>query len=241
MPRPGSACSSYLVRGGDAAVLFDLGSGALGKLQTAIEYPRLDAIVISHMHADHFFDLVPLRYGLKYGPLSRADRMPLWLPPGGGAALVALADLVGHGNADFFTELFDVREYDEAQPLQIKSLSLTFRGTRHYVDAYAIRAEHGDASIVFSADTAPCDAVVEHARASSMFLCEVGLGLGSEEGERGHTSAREAGEMAERAGVGRLVLTHYNAGASPRALVDAAASRFAGPITLAYDGLEISA
>ncbi len=83
MPRPGSACSSYLVQTENAAVLLDLGSGALGKLQLAIDYARLDAIVISHMHADHFLDLVPLRYGLKYGEPPRAERIPLWLPPGG--------------------------------------------------------------------------------------------------------------------------------------------------------------
>ena len=219
----------------------DLGSGALGKLQTQIAYSLLDAIVVSHMHADHFFDLVPLRYGLKYGPRHRAARLPLWLPPGGTTVLAALAELIGHGNPAFFSEVFDVSEYDESQPLDVNGLRLTFRNTRHYIDAFAIRAQHGDASIVYSADTAPCDEVVEHALATSIFLCEAGLGLGSEDGERGHASAQEAGEMAERAGAARLVLTHYGAGSSETALVEAAASRFAGPITLAYDGLEVSA
>ncbi len=51
-------------------MLLDIGSGALGNLQLAIDYPALDAIVVSHMHADHFLDVIPLRYGLTYGPLS---------------------------------------------------------------------------------------------------------------------------------------------------------------------------
>jgi ribonuclease BN (tRNA processing enzyme) len=70
-----------LLRSKAAAVVLDLGSGALGKLQVAIAPDALGAIVISHMHPDHFFDLVPLRYGLKYGPAKRASRMPLWIPP----------------------------------------------------------------------------------------------------------------------------------------------------------------
>ncbi len=104
MPRPGGASSSYLIQTSNAAVLIDVGSGSLGKLQLFTEYARLDAILISHMHADHFFDLVPLRYGLKYGDVSRAQRLPLWLPPGGRGALEALRRAVAtDAPADFST------------------------------------------------------------------------------------------------------------------------------------------
>ena len=240
MPRPGSACSSYLLQSKAAAVVLDLGSGALGKLQVAIDYAALDAIVISHMHPDHFFDLVPLRYGLKYGPPSRAGRMPLWIPPGGSNALVALSDLIaGDPTGAFFSEVYVICEYDPSQPLAIGDLRFAFRLTEHYIDAFAIRTECDGASITYSADTAPCDAVVEHARGSSLFLCETALGLDTEEGERGHTSAEEAGEMAHRAGVGRLVLTHYPAACAPEALVAAARRRFSGPVDAASDGLEL--
>jgi ribonuclease BN (tRNA processing enzyme) len=103
-----------------------------------------------------------------------------------------------------------------------------------------MRVESGGASLTYSADTAPCDAVVEHAAGSGLFICEAALGLGSERGERGHSSAEEAGEMAARAGVGRLVLTHYPAEYAPEALVEAAERRFRGPVEAAYDGMEIA-
>jgi ribonuclease BN (tRNA processing enzyme) len=241
MPRPGSACSSYLVQTEDAAVLLDLGSGALGKLQLAIDYARLDAIVISHMHADHFLDLVPLRYGLKYGEPPRAERIPLWLPPGGCNRLQALRQVIGSDdNRDFFDGAFRVREYDPAEALEFGDLRLSFSQTRHYIDAFAIRADFGGRGVTYSADTAPCDGVVRHARDSAVFLCESTLGLAEEEGERGHTSAREAGEMASRARVGRLVLTHYPASCPPEALVAAAQQQFAGLVDIATDGLEIA-
>ncbi len=241
MPRPGSACSAYLIETRETAVLLDVGHGAAGKLQTAIDPARLSAIVVSHMHADHFFDLVPLRYGLKYAGGS-PQRISLWLPPGGRDTLGALAAVVRHGahGSDFFGDAFTIREFDPERLLNVGDLRLTFRRTQHYIEAFAIRAERDGDAITYSADTAPCGAVVDHARDSTLFLCEAALGLGSESGERGHSSAREAGEMAAGAAVGRLVLTHYPGGDAVRDLVAAARQSYAGPIDTATDGLEIA-
>ena len=136
--------------------------------------------------------------------------------------------------------MLSIQEYDPARPLEINDLRLTFRHTRHYIDTYSIRAEHGNASVVYSADTAPCDSVVEHAANCSLFLCEATLGLGHEEGMRGHSSAEEAGEMAERAGVHRLVLTHYGSTYAPDELEEAAQSAFSGRVSMADDGIELS-
>lgn len=239
--RPGRACSCYLLRTRDASVLFDIGSGALGNLHAAIDYPQLDAVVISHMHADHFLDLIPLRYGLKYGPLLRDGLMPVFLPPGGEAMLRQLTSaFASEGPEDFLDEVFSIHEYDPARPLEINDLRMTFRQTRHYIDTYSIRAEHDNASVVYSGDTAPCDSVVEHATNCSLFLCEATLGLGREEGMRGHSSAEEAGEMAERAGVHRLVLTHYGSTYAPDELEEAAQSAFSGRCSMADDGIELS-
>ncbi len=240
-PRPGSACSCYLVQTGDAAILLDLGCGALGKLQLTTSYTNLDAIVVSHMHADHFFDLVPLRYGLKYGGKPRAERMPLWLPRGGRETLDGLRKIIGRDdNVDFFDRVFAIREYDPNKTLTIGSVRLTFCATRHYVDAFSIRADYGNRSLTYSADTAPSDRVADHARDSALFLCEASLGLGTEKGERGHMSASEAGDMAHRANAERLVLTHYPATVAPEALVAAARDEFLGSVECAVDGLELT-
>ncbi len=205
-----------------------------------MDYANLDAIVVSHMHADHFFDLVPLRYGLKHGAKPSAERMPLWLPRGGSETLEGLRRIAGRDDdVEFFEAVFAIREYEPAEALEIGGARLTFCPTRHYVDAFAIRADCDGRSFTYSADTAPSDAVAEHARGSALFLCETALGLGTERGERGHMSATEAGEMASRANVERLVLTHYPAAARPQALVDAAKATFSGPVECAVDGLEL--
>jgi ribonuclease BN (tRNA processing enzyme) len=241
VPRPARACSAHLVRTDRTSVLLDVGTGAFAKLREAMNYSALGAVVITHMHADHFLDLVPLRYGLKYGPLTRSNRMPMWLPPGGEEQLRALvAAFPREGRADFLDEVYDVREYDPSSDLHIGDLRLTFAKTAHYVDAYAIRAESGGTSTCYSADTAPCEQVERLAHGCNLFLCEASLGLASEDAsERGHLSAAEAGTMAQRAAAERLLIVHYGTEYTPAQLADAARTTYDGACSVADDGTEI--
>lgn len=222
-------------------MVLDLGHGSFGKLQLAMDYRQVDAIVVSHLHGDHFLDLIPLRFALKRQPSVPGGRLPVWLPPDGAQILQQLCSILTRSDgAAFLDEVFHIREYDPASELQIGNARVTFAPTRHYIPAFAIRVEHDGASIVYSADTAPCGSVVELARGCSLFLCETTLGLAGEEEPRGHSAAWEAAEMAQRADVERLVLTHYSAADSADALVAAARECFAGPVLAADDGLELS-
>lgn len=242
VPRPGRACTCQLIRTREAKILIDLGSGAFANLREVIDYPDIDAVVITHMHADHFLDLIPLRYGLKYGPLLRENRMPLWLPPGGEVQLRSLtATFSREGPTDFLDEVFDVREYDPNGELYVGNVTLTFAKTVHYIDAYAVRAERDGASVVYSSDTAPCKEVEELARGCNLFLCEAALGLATEPGPvRGHLSAVEAGQMAQNAGAHRLLITHYGSEFAADELADAARSVYHGPTAAADDGTELA-
>ena len=242
MPRPGRACSCYLLRSRGTVALFDLGTGAFSNLRSALDYSQVDAVVVSHMHADHFLDVIPLRYGLTYGPLLRESRLPLWLPPGGSRMLRDLcAAFDSEGTGDFLDGVFALAEYDPSKPLEINDLRLTFAPARHFVNAYAIRADCESSSLTYSGDTAPCESVVSLARDSGLFLCEATLGLGTEEGVRGHSSAVDAGEMARRAGAHRLALTHYGTDYAPQELLEAAQTAFAGPVCAVDDGVDLTA
>src|ERR671929_490222 len=116
------ACSGYLVEGGGARVLLDCGPGVFGKLRRFVDYVDVDAVVISHLHADHIFDLVPYSYALVYAPRQQpvpVDRWPgtdtparpvLHAPPG---ARDFFRRVVGAwGNEDLIEKAFDLREYD---------------------------------------------------------------------------------------------------------------------------------
>jgi ribonuclease BN (tRNA processing enzyme) len=78
-PNPGGRSSGYLLTRESGTLLLDCGHGVAGALRATLQLERLDAILLTHMHADHFFDLVPLHYALELLGL----RVPLWLPPGG--------------------------------------------------------------------------------------------------------------------------------------------------------------
>ncbi len=221
----------------ETSLVLDLGTGAFANLRRHVDYNRLDAIVISHMHADHFIDLIPLRYALCYGPFRRKRKLPLYLPPDGERMLHQLVGaFADEGGGDFITEVFDVRTYEPARPLAIGGGHVHFALTSHYIPAYAMRYERHGQSVTYSADTAPEERIVKLARGCDLFVCESTLLADDvERGMRGHSSAREAGQMAQAAGVRRLVLTHYAECATARDLDESAREYFRGEVIVADD------
>jgi ribonuclease BN (tRNA processing enzyme) len=237
IPRPDRACSSYLVQDDETSLVLDLGTGAFANLRRHVDYNRLDAVVITHMHADHFIDLIPLRYALCYGVFRRKRKLPLYLPPDGDRMLHQLVSaFADEGGGDFINEVFEVQTYDPSAPLAIGGGRMTFALTSHYIPAFAVRYERHGRSLTYSADSAPEPRLVELARGSDLFVCESTLLADDiERGMRGHSSAREAGQMAQAAEVGRLVLTHYAECATARDLDESAREFFTGEVSVADD------
>jgi ribonuclease BN (tRNA processing enzyme) len=237
IPRSDRACSSYVLRDGDLMVSLDFGTGAFANMRSYVDYDRLDGIVISHMHADHFLDLIPLRYAIKYGSKRRNAKLPLWMPPGGIATLRTLVSaFASEGHGDFIDECFNIREFDPKKGLPLGNGKLRFAATTHYVPSYAIRYERNGTSFTYSADTAPDDRVVELAQGSDLFLCEATLLANDEEfGPRGHCTAAEAAAMAAAARVKRLVLTHYSQDATEKDLTGATRGIFTGDVHVPHD------
>jgi ribonuclease BN (tRNA processing enzyme) len=236
---PGGVCSGYLVRAGATTLLIDCGSGVLGRLREQSDPRDLDAILISHMHADHYLDLIGLRYGSKYGGLGGTRPLQVLLPPGGCDFLADLGSVLDH-NPRFFAEVFALAEYDPGAPLSFNGLIVTPRRVQHYIPSHALRFEAGS-TLVYSADSAPCPELVEHARGADALLCEAAmLHLAQDEqdpAKRGHLTAGEAGRVASDAQVGRLLLTHapFDPNDPGRAAREAK-ERFSGPVERVVDG-----
>jgi ribonuclease BN (tRNA processing enzyme) len=74
----GRACSGYLVEEGGLRLLLDCGNGVFAKLREVVDYVDVDAVVISHLHADHFFDLVPFASALTYAPRQQPVPVDRW-------------------------------------------------------------------------------------------------------------------------------------------------------------------
>ena len=188
-------------------------------------WPRVDAVALTHFHLDHWGDLVPWAFGGLFGA-GRDQKPPeLWLPHGGRETLHGL-DPVLYANA--ILELFDVHEYEEATPFTTAGFDLIAYRMLHYaLESYGLRVSDGDRTLAYSADSAPCDGLVELARDADLFLCEATLAQ-PEPGIRGHLTADEALDAYQSSGARRFVVIHRP---DELPLPDG--------IERAYDGLEL--
>jgi ribonuclease BN (tRNA processing enzyme) len=236
-PDAGGACSGYLVEDGDTCLLLDCGSGVFGKLREVRDYATVDAVVVSHMHADHFFDLVPYASALSYGPRRHAAAPELLLPPGGSAVVRAITE--AGSQPCVVEEAFRTREYDIAAGDDVGTLQLRFQPVPHFIPANAVELSAGAGRFTFGADHGPSDELCEFARDSDLLMLEATLAEPAEPTDRhGHLTAAEAGEHAARAGARRLVLTHISDELDADQALAAARRAYAGPVEIARAGAQ---
>ena len=209
-PNPGEACAGYLIEGGGGRILVDVGPGVVAQLLLRHHPSELDAVVVSHMHADHMLDLVTLRYVYPWRRLSADERLRVVMPPGSADQLLDLAR--GVGGKRHFEDAFQLSEHDGETALSFGSLTLTPRRTQHYIPCWGFRAEAEGRRLGYTADTAPCPGLNELADGADLLLSEATLRTLDEDAQppepRGHLLPSEAGEAARDGRAGRLVLTH---------------------------------
>jgi ribonuclease BN (tRNA processing enzyme) len=238
MPDAHGANSGYLIRHGGFTLLLECGTGVFGKLRGVCDPTEVDAVLISHLHADHTLDLYPYSHALTYHRRGGAERPLLWAPPGSRHALGTFAAVFGA--ADQISDAFALAEYDPDRELVIGPFTVVFRAVPHYVPAWACDIScDGGGRLTFGADCGPNDAIVQLARGTDLLMLEATEGVEPNSGGsfRGHLTAGEAGELGRRAGARRLLLTHYSDELDVLALRRAAEEAFGGPVELAAEGL----
>lgn len=235
-PGPDSPASCYLLEHDGARILLDMGNGSLGALQRYADIYATDAVVISHLHVDHFIDLCSYYVALKYRPAG--DPVPpvaVWGPSDTGRRLVTAYGL--RGNEGVSGE-FDIRDLEPA--FSIGPFSIRTTRVVHPVEAYGVRVEAGGKVLAYSGDTGPTDRLVDLARGADLALFEASF-LESEQNPRDlHLTARQAAQHATRAGAQRLLLTHLVPWNDAAQTLEEAAGHFKGDLMLAESGLRIS-
>lgn len=237
-PNPGEACAGYLVEGGGARVLVDIGPGVVAQLLKRHHPDDLDAVIVSHMHADHMLDLVTLRYVYPWRARPRDQRLRVVLPPGSADQVLDLAR--GAGNARHFEDSFRLSEHDGSTPLDFGRLTLTPVETEHFIPCWGFRAEADGARLAYTADSGPCGALQTLAQDADLFLSEATLRSLAEDAQpperRGHLTPAEAAETARDARAHSLLLTHLPVEGDGDWARSAAAGIFRGPIAVAEPG-----
>jgi ribonuclease BN (tRNA processing enzyme) len=205
-PGPKSPASSYLVEHDGFRLLLDLGNGAFGSLLALTDPATIDAIFLSHLHADHCLDIAPFVVWHRYSGQSSGRRVPLYAPAGADRRLALVYD----GDGATLTDVFDFAVVTPGS-YEIGPFAVQTARTAHPLECHAVRLTAGGRSLAYTGDTGPCDRVVDLARGADVLLAEAAHPPGPDLPPGLHLTGREAGEHAAAAGVGRLLLTHVPA------------------------------
>jgi ribonuclease BN (tRNA processing enzyme) len=218
-------------------VVLDLGSGALGPLQRYTRLDALDALVLSHLHPDHFMDVCGLYVARRYAPAGPVAGTLAVYGPSGAAARIAQAYGADPGA---LAEIFDVHELEDARPVVLGPFTITPYSVEHPVEAYGLRVEahagRRSEVLAYTGDTDACDGLLPLAKGADLFLAEASFQEGRDEARGVHLTGLRAGRAAAEAGCRRLLLTHVPVWTDPEVVLAEARSAFPGAVELARPG-----
>lgn len=238
-PGPDSAASCYLVeaphRGDVFHVVLDLGSGALGALQNHVDLGDIDAILLSHLHADHCLDLCGMYVVSRYRPQGPLGRIPVYGPAGTARRMANGYDIDPDPG---MSREFDFRLFPKEE-FQLGPFTLVAQEVQHPVTAYALKVSDGESTFVYSGDTAACGPLESLAADCDLLLAEASFMEGDDNPPCLHMTGREAAQLAERSRAGQLVLTHIPPWHDRQQVLAEAQPHFTGEVLLAEPGLTL--
>ena len=232
--RPEAAGASYLVTSGTTNVLLDLGHGSFSRIFATVAPEDLAAVAISHLHPDHFVDLVPFRHYLRYY-LHPSRRMRVLGPSDLAARLDAL-----HAEPGFAAQALDIEPIGSSDHA-IGALVVRARTIAHTDDSYGMRVSletgvPGGPGLVYSGDCGRAEDLRPLIAPGDTLLTEVSFGPGPVPDGVLHLDGPAVGALASSTGVGRVLLTHLQMGFDPEATLASVRAAYAGPVEFVWPG-----
>lgn len=227
-PAADGATSAYLLEKDNFSLLIDAGSGSLSKLQKYITLSDLNAVILSHYHHDHVADIGVLQYArlVQYYTAGLSDILPIY----------------GHkedetGFKSLSHELTKGVVYNSAEALEVGPFAITFLKTIHPVPCFGMRITDGKHVIVYTADTSYQETWIEFAKNADLLITDCNFYADQDGHKAGHMTSKEGGMIAEKANVGKLILSHLPQYGDHKQLFQEASQEYKGSIQLAKEGL----
>ena len=228
-PEAGRAGSGFLLEADGFRVVLDLGYATVPRLLERCAAAEIGAVVVTHAHPDHCADLSALCRALYFG--ERPDgRVPLYCPPGVLERVQAMEP----------TE--DLREVFDPHPLpgshDVGPFRLEGHPLPHHVPHAGVRLTAPGLTVAYSGDAGPAPVLAELAAGADVLVA--GATLQGADEDPFLLSAAQAGEWGARAGVGRLLLSHFWPGADRARSVAEAGAVYSGEILAASEGMTLT-
>lgn len=233
VPDEDHANTHLALEGEQGFFLIDCVDSPIVRMRRAgLAHERLRGLIITHFHPDHVCGIPILLMNIWL--LGRTEPLSVYGLPDVLERFKTLMSLFYWQEwPDLFPMSYQaVSEEVGALVLEDEEFRITSAPVEHLVPTIGLRIENKRSGrvLAYSCDTSPCDAVVALARGADILIHEAAGGT------LGHSSAAQAGEIARRAGAGRLVLIHYRP--TPHKYdrwLEEAAATFGGPVELAQD------
>jgi ribonuclease BN (tRNA processing enzyme) len=233
-PAAGQACSGYLLEQDGFRLLIDPGYAVVPRLAGDATPTAIDAVFVTHGHPDHCADLNPL---LRARAMSgdQPPALPVFAPAHALDAVLAL-DRPGMLDATI-----DRRDYAPGDRFDIGPFGAQTTLLPHSIPNGGVRLTAGGHTVAYTGDTGPSPEIVTLARDADLLLAEASY-VDEEMPDDLRpvlSTAREAGQYAAAAAVGRLLLTHLIPGTDADRAVDAARANYPGHTSVVSEGLTI--
>ena len=233
---PDSAASCYLLEGEQDGrtwrVLLDLGSGALGTLHRFVDPLTVDAVLFTHLHPDHYFDISGLYVMWKYHPDGPAAAIPVWGPQG---VAGQCARAYGLRKDPGMAAEFDFHEYDD-EPIRLGPFTINACESCTRSPPTASGSRPTGTSSSTPATPVPARSSSTSPTGADLLLCEAAFVESGDNPTDLHLTGKQAGVAAAEAGARRLVLTHIPPWHDPDVPLAEAREAYDGRLDVAVTG-----